>query len=418
MSKMARGAEALAHLFHRMYCELTRARRRWNGLTILLLPLAALGCGHSPSLAAAAQNGGALRTRSAAERASTSVGSAPMARSTAHAPRPIIDLGPALEEAANVRSFSGVVLVAFGYEVIARHAAGFADAAATRPISETSRFVIGSLSKQITASLVQREVEAGRVELDHPISRYVPLRLPWADDVRVRHLLNHTSGIKALDQPLARAPGASFEYSNLGYDLLGQVVERTSGHSFAEAVRALFAHCGIPASGTVDDGSSAVVGFSESADGVRTPQPVPAEVNEHLPSGGLVASAAEFLKWTQCLHSRRAVSEASYRQMTTSSTTRQHRWGPLGYGFGIQVLASDGLLELSHSGYVSGFVSTALIYPVHCVAVVILENVAAPVSDLSRAFAPHDHIRDRVRQALRNSNADEGGCLGSQSSGQ
>lgn len=329
---------------------------------------------------------------------------------------PVIQLDTALGEAAKARPFSGVALVAFGDRIIAQRSAGFADAAQARQITEQSRFVIGSLSKQITAALVLRAVEAGRIRLEDPIIRYLPLSVPAT--VQVRHLLNHTSGLQALDQPLAREPGTSFEYSNLGYDLLARIVEQTSGQPFAEAVKRLLATCGVFGAGMLDSNneSSLVVGFAESPEGRLTALPPPPELKQHPASGGLVASAGEFLTWTRCLQSGRAISPSSLRTMVTASTTRTHRWGVLGYGFGLQILESDGLLELSHSGYVPGFVSTSLIYPKQCVTVVILENIATPLSDLSRAFAPHDRIRAAVRVALRHFEPDEQGCTRAENS--
>lgn len=324
------------------------------------------------------------------------------------APRFATALTAALDDSAEKRPFSGVVLVASGDRIVGRYRAGFADPARSQPITEQSRFVIGSLSKQITAALVLREAEAGRLTLDDAIVRYLPLGLPAT--VHVRHLLNHTSGLRAIDEPLAREPGVSFEYSNLGYDLLGQLVEHTSGQPFSQAVKRLLAACDILGPGTLDSSneSSLVVGFGESAEGRLSPLPQPSELREHPASGGLIASAGEFLRWSRCLQSKRAVSPSSLQAMTTASTTRAHRWGALGYGFGLQLLESDGLLELSHSGYVPGFVSTWLEYPNRCTTVVIFENLATPVTDMSRAFAPHDAIRNAVRAALLSSNPGRG----------
>lgn len=302
----------------------------------------------------------------------------------------------ALGEAAKKRPFSGVLLVALGDEIVVRRSAGLADRARGTPITEASRFVIGSLSKQMTAALVLEQVEHGRIRLDDPIGKYLPLAVPWADTVHVRHLLDHTSGVVALDAPLAHEPGASFEYSNLGYDLLGRIVERISERSFTASAARLFARCGMATA----DGPR-VVGYDEATSGAWKAIAAPGEVAEHPASGGLIASADDLVLWSRCLQFGRAVSMDSYRQMTAPSTTRTHRWGRLGYGFGLQILDSDGLLELSHSGYVPGFVSTLLVYPRRCVTVVVLENLSTPASDTSRAFAPHDAIRSAIREYLR-----------------
>lgn len=133
------------------------------------------------------------------------------------------------------------------------------------PPAPDTPFFIGSLTKAVTALAVMQLVEAGRIDLDAPVQRY----LPWfrvADaaataQITVRHLLNQTSGLPLQagepgpgafdDSPgagerqgralatveLAHPPGAAFEYSNANYDLLGLVVEAASGERYAAYVR-------------------------------------------------------------------------------------------------------------------------------------------------------------------------------------
>ncbi len=119
-------------------------------------------------------------------------------------------------------------------------------------------FLIGSMSKSFTALAVLQLVEAGKLDLDAPVTRYLA-RLRFADgagsEMTVRHLLNHTSGIREGDglvplpepflwddAPFSRirlqsAPGSAFDYSNLNYTLLGLLVEAVSGQTFATYVQ-------------------------------------------------------------------------------------------------------------------------------------------------------------------------------------
>ncbi len=162
-------------------------------------------------------------------------------------------------------SIPGAVLAVVEGDQITR-LRGFGQA---RPGGETpaaqTPFAIGSLTKSFTALAIMQLVEAGKVELDAPVQRY----LPWfcvADaqasaQITVRHLLNQTSGFSMLDgmvtlgnlddRPgamerqgralstlsLARPVGAAWEYSNLNYDLAGLVVEAASGEPYAEYVQ-------------------------------------------------------------------------------------------------------------------------------------------------------------------------------------
>ncbi len=126
--------------------------------------------------------------------------------------------------------------------------------------SPNTPFFIGSATKSMTALAVMQLVEAGKVELDAPVQRY----LPWfrvadfqaSTQITVRHLLNHTSGIPMLDGMIVLAnsdsrpgaserqarslsslklnhtPGVAFEYSNLNYNLLGLIIKVCSGKSY------------------------------------------------------------------------------------------------------------------------------------------------------------------------------------------
>ena len=134
---------------------------------------------------------------------------------------------------------------------------GRADGSGRQVTAETP-FVIGSLSKAITATAVMQLVEAGAVELDRPVTTYLPdFRVADGrqDRITVRHLLNQTSGIPSAagvtplsadvtslaaqvaalrNVSLASDPGASFAYSNANYNVLGLLVAEVSGGSFEE----------------------------------------------------------------------------------------------------------------------------------------------------------------------------------------
>jgi len=146
------------------------------------------------------------------------------------------------------------------------HTRGFGQA---RPNGETptprTPFFIGSLTKSFTALAVMQLVEAGQIELDASIQRYLPwfrLADPQASaQITVRHLLNQTSGLPTLagEIPLAdfdNSPnaaerqeralaslalvhpvGAAFEYSNSNYNLLGLIIEAADGESYADYVQ-------------------------------------------------------------------------------------------------------------------------------------------------------------------------------------
>ena len=137
------------------------------------------------------------------------------------------------------------------------HTYGFADLATQQPVAPETLFEIGSVGKSFTAVAILQLVDEQRIELDAPVERYLPwLVIPEAEDscpVTVSHLLSHTSGIVAgidstpeaafqvwalRELPTFSVPGERFHYSNLGYKLLGLVLEAVEGRSYSEIIRA------------------------------------------------------------------------------------------------------------------------------------------------------------------------------------
>lgn len=141
------------------------------------------------------------------------------------------------------------------------HLQGFGVADETgRPVTAQTPFRIGSITKSFSALAIMQLVEAGKVELDAPVRRY----LPWfrvADEaasakITVRHLLNQTSGLSTLagnaywdsrdglgasvrslrTVELSQPVGAGFQYSNVNYSIIGLVVEATSGQPYADYI--------------------------------------------------------------------------------------------------------------------------------------------------------------------------------------
>lgn len=170
-----------------------------------------------------------------------------------------------IEQQTHRWNIPGVSLaIVDGDKIVHLRGFGHARPGGDAPTPQTP-FFIGSLTKSFTALAIMQLVEAGKIDLDAPIQRY----LPWfrvadqqaSSQIRMRHLLNHTSGLpgllgmanlgdfdyrpdaterqaRALSRlKLTRAVGSSFEYSNLNYNLLGLIIEAVSGESYADYVQ-------------------------------------------------------------------------------------------------------------------------------------------------------------------------------------
>ncbi|MEE1982579.1 serine hydrolase domain-containing protein [Shewanella xiamenensis] len=298
-------------------------------------------------------------------------------------------------------------------------------------ISKDSRFVMASLSKQITATLILQAVDAGKLDLTQTLNHYLfsdakgdnkalkavvagtnssanalnPGR--YDERITLHQLLTHTSGVDKLGKANRFEPGRQFEYSNFGYSLLGQVLEKVNHQSFAEQV-AQFATryqlYGLSAElGSIAAIHSKVpslaVGLQESE--VIAPSDLVLD-EALLPAGGLIASAATYADFQQQLHAGKLLSPESYQRMTTAYIELPFLWPNMryGYGYGIRINKDDGLVEYSHTGYLTGYMSMTLHYPEFNMDLVMLENLSLNLNDRARVFELHNQIRQIIRSQL------------------
>lgn len=317
--------------------------------------------------------------------------------------------------------FNGVVLVAKGDTLLYQKAIGYSDTTHLIPLKGSDQFIIGSISKQITAVLVLRAAEEKLLQLDFPIKIYLSeLQDDWSEQVTVHYLLNHTSGIQSLGMPLSCRPGEKFAYSNLGYDLLGKILERVTSKSYSQLVQELFEEvcktystCS-PPSGPLETLKklypNLAVGHVELQN-AKTEMPKTDRDSEHNPSSGNISTVHDLWKWNRSLHAGKLLSDEAYSLLISPSASRVYRWGRLGYGCGIQIV-DDPVFELSHCGTVAGYLSTLLYYPMQDLSVCILENRALwtdewGVEEQKRTFHVHDAIREIMHKFMIASKEDK-----------
>jgi D-alanyl-D-alanine carboxypeptidase len=291
------------------------------------------------------------------------------------------------------------VLVARGDTVLYRGAHGRADVvAAGTPLKPEDRFRIGSVTKQFAAAGVLALVEAGKVKLDDPLTKYVP-GYPNGDSITVLQLLNHTSGVKSYtgipghmagpirndlstaqlidvfkDHPVDFAPGAQWAYNNSGYVLAGAVIEAASGMAWHEYLRiTFFEPLGMRDTGYGHD--PVVVAKQVAGHTHDGSKPVPAmqlSMTQPHAAGALVSNVDDLLRWNRALHEGRVLKSDTYRQMITPVGKAA---GPsANYGFGLVADTVRNRPQLQHGGGIFGF-STQLAYlPGPDITVVVLEN--------------------------------------------
>ncbi|MCF6407933.1 beta-lactamase family protein [Chitinophaga filiformis] len=305
--------------------------------------------------------------------------------------------------ASTTTPFNGIVVVSSENRTFYRRFTGYADIEQQHPVTLETEFIIGSISKQVTAVIVLQEMEKGRLHLNDPIHKYLPdLPEKWADTVTIHHLLTHTHGITALDKPLAYRPGSRFAYGFISFDLLSQIVEKTSGQTFPDLCMVLFKQCGMQHSfhPRTKQYKHLAQGYTLNEKG--EPQKERSMLDVFAAAGGLISSGDDMVKWNNALHGGKLLSDSTYRLMITpkENAFREHlTFGTIDYGYGITIPRQTAIPELAVTGVAPGFISMNVYFPATKTSVIVLENMARYMTDLKKSFYYHEQILDLVKAA-------------------
>ncbi|MEO8453309.1 MAG: serine hydrolase domain-containing protein [Gemmatimonadota bacterium] len=284
----------------------------------------------------------------------------------------------------------GRVIKAAGY--------GFANLELRAPVTPRTRFGLGSISKQFTATAIMMLVEGGRVRLDDPITRYVDSLPPHWGRITVRHLLTHTSGLPEehwlpsfvefdrfehgqldvlrtiFSDSLQSAPGAKWAYRNSAFRLLGMIIERASGESYWSFLdRRIFRPLGMTATRSSDPKTlipDRAQGYGKEAGRIVNRDAV--TESAAFSEGALMSSVLDLAKWDSALYSPTIISQASLDQMWTP--VRLNDGSSYPYGFGWALAPTNGLRTVSHGGSLPGFVTMIGRYVAKRLTVIILTN--------------------------------------------
>ena len=307
---------------------------------------------------------------------------------------------------------------------------------ATTPLEPSARFHVGSLTKTFTAALIMVLDQEGLLTLDDPISRW--LDYPGGDDITVRMLLGHTSGIPdftssaalthrespreaiALAATMAPlfAPDSSWSYSNTNYTMLGLISELASGQSWADQIRARFLQpLGLTstyvwtggAEGLTVAGSRLACGYPDEPE--CTPVPglavLPVSDGEDWilawAAGSLVSTAEDMARWMAQLVGG-AVLDRDHRDLLTTATPQSQvalatlpafgptRWTGASLGLLRYEIQGQGV-AWGHEGSINGFVANAAYLLDSDEAVAVTSNFA-----MTDSFAALGEVAIRMAQ--------------------
>lgn len=321
---------------------------------------------------------------------------------------------------------NGAVTFARGY--------GFANLNYDVPITPTTRFTVGSVSKQFTAASIALLVRAGRISLDDDIRTYIPELTPYATPVKVRHLVHHTSGMRdfwelvslagmrpddgydvddmfalaARQKGLNFTPGAEYRYSNTGYLTLGVLVKRVTGQSLRRfADSAIFAPLGMRETMFLDDHNEIVprraAAYSPNASGWR----IDIWNNDLVGQGGIVTSLADLEKWDENFYDAKVGGREFGDLMQTTEPLNSGAAND--YAFGLTVETYRGQRLVQHTGATGGYRAALFRFPTQHTSFALMCNAStANTEALSLRMADivlASSLGARATTAARSANA-------------
>ncbi|WP_429844222.1 serine hydrolase domain-containing protein [Brevibacillus sp. FIR094] len=270
------------------------------------------------------------------------------------------------------------------------YAAGVANLSTKKPMKTDFRFRIASVTKTFTATVVLQLAAENRLNLDDSIEKWLPGVIQGngydAKQITIRQILNHTSGIAeysrtkeanffkntkksftaeelvklGLSLPPDFAPGKGWSYSNTGYVLLGILIEKVTGNSYAEEIENRIIEP-LELSNTFLPGNSSVIPGTNHARGYFQPDGASElkDVTYYNPSigssaGDMISTADDLNKFFSYLLSGKLLKEQQLKQMLTTVPTGSAEIS--GYGLGIyETKLPNGVSIWGHSGGIPGF---------------------------------------------------------------
>jgi CubicO group peptidase (beta-lactamase class C family) len=316
---------------------------------------------------------------------------------------------------------AAVVVIRNGHPAFIR-TYGMANVETKTAVSERTNFRLASLTKPFTAMAVLLLVREGRLTLDTRVGDIVRDFPAYGREIRIRHLLTHTSGLRAYEDFVPRSsrqrvtdldviallkrtdqllfrPGTAFRYGDSAYAVLAVVVEKVSGRPFAAFLRdRIFERAGMTSTVAWIPGVSNVrqraLGYAATSSGFRlADQSVTSAV---LGDGGLYSSARDLIAWDRALDERKLLNtrlqQLAWTPASLDDGTKTH------YGFGWFVERDEHGLRVYHRGDTTGFSHFIVKYPERKTTLIVLTNrQGGRAADIATRIMALPSVRGNVR---------------------
>ncbi|HUR97380.1 MAG TPA: serine hydrolase domain-containing protein, partial [Pyrinomonadaceae bacterium] len=271
------------------------------------------------------------------------------------------------------------------------------------PITPKTIFESGSVAKQFTAAAIVALSLDGKLSLDDPVRKYVPEMPDYGSPLTIRHLLNHTSGLRdwgsvmqltgvgrgdrVVSQSLAIdvirrqkgldfIPGAEYSYSNSNYNLLAEIVERVSKQKFPAFMQErFFKPLAMTNSSWRDDYQRIVPGRAQAYEGpLAGPWRLSMPFMNVYGNGGMLTTVGDWLKWNAMLESR-SLGAKLVDEMETVGVLNDGRKSD--YALGLIVDKTNGYRRVWHNGSTAGYQTILTRYPDLKLSIAVMCNLSS-----------------------------------------
>ncbi len=297
---------------------------------------------------------------------------------------------------------------------------GYANVELEVPVSAASIFQSGSVAKQFTATAIMMLVDEGKLGLDDPLSKYFPeARTSASRNVTIRQLLTHTSGIpdmfgetdetvytkgildfrrdyteaellqRYLALELDFQPGQRWNYSNIGYEILGFLIQRVTGEFYGDFLKQrIFAPLSMTSTRIISEEDIVphrVNGYRIIDGKLKNQEWIAPSLNTTA-DGGLYTNLIDLAKWDAALYTDKLLPRSELEQMWTPVRLNTGETYP--YGFGWELSTVNGHRLVSHTGSNQGFSISISRYVQDRLTVVVLTNLDSSHSDPLKIAEP------------------------------
>ena len=300
-------------------------------------------------------------------------------------------------------------------EIIYKCGYGMADLERNVPITSESLFDIGSSGKQFTTTVIAILENRGLLSFDDSLRKYVPEMPVYADEITLRHLIHHTSGLRdyvtlmmmaglpfenfypeealldliAQQKELNFSPGEEYAYSNSGYFMLGIVVERVAGKHLTELIREyIYEPLGMLHSGFNKDHrpilKNRALSYAPTENGFQNEVALCGGFGD----GAIYSSVEDLFLWDQNFYANKLNDAQPDLLKTLHTQGKLNDGNTIKYAFGLKIEPYRGLRIVSHGGSWAGYRSELLRFPEQHFSVICLCNLASmEPEDLARRVA-------------------------------